>query len=234
MIPSSSIAERIREIKERIGSAANRSGRKPGDVLLLAVSKTVDAPQVREAYDAGLRDFGENRVQEALGKIPILPTDIRWHLIGSLQSNKINKVLGKFALIHSVDSYELAQGISDRMGKETQEVLLEVNTSGETTKAGMAEEETLENVKRIAQLRGIRLRGLMTVGPLTDDQKRQRESFRKLKGLFEAVKAQKTGGDSFSVLSMGMTSDFEMAVEEGSTLVRIGTAIFGPRVPQKD
>ncbi len=224
-----SIAERVREVQDRIAQAAGRAGRSAGSVRLLAVSKTVEPQFILEAYETGIRDFGENRVQEALEKMPTFPHDIRWHFIGRLQRNKINKILGKFTLIHSVDSYETAQAVSERLGEGRQEVLLEVNTSGEASKAGVRMEGTLELAEKISGLKGILLRGLMTIGPLTDEKQRQREAFRNLKGLFEKVKARGADPGFFSVLSMGMTTDYEMAVEEGSTLVRVGTGIFGSR-----
>ena len=184
---------------------------------------------IKKAYEGGLRDFGENRVQEAVEKVGSLPSDIRWHLIGQLQSNKINKILGKFVLIHSVDSLHLAEALSARIGLENQEVLLEVNTSGEISKAGVAPEETIVTAEKIAKLPGLKLKGLMTVGPLTEDPQKKREAFKKLKGLFEELKGKGFMGTGFSILSMGMSGDFETAIEEGSTLVRVGTALFGSR-----
>lgn len=221
---------RLQEIRDRIAQAAARSGRSPQAVTLLAVTKTFPVETLRQAYDLGLRAFGENRVQEALPKIESLPLDIRWHLIGQLQSNKINKILGKFVLIQSVDSLGLAQALSSRLGGHPQDVLLEVNTSGEASKSGASPEAALEEARAISGTPGIRLRGLMTVGPLTEDRDRQREAFKKLKDLFEGLKAKNIGGADLSILSMGMSGDFEAAIEEGSTLVRIGSALFGRRV----
>ncbi|HVZ81891.1 MAG TPA: YggS family pyridoxal phosphate-dependent enzyme [bacterium] len=220
---------RLLEIRERIAQAAVRSGRAPDAVVLLAVTKTFPPETIRQAYDLGLRLFGENRVQEAIPKIDGLPGDIQWHLIGQLQTNKINKVIGKFALVQSVDSLKLAQALSARLSGGHQDVLLEVNTSGEDSKSGTAPDRALEEAGRISSLPGLRLRGLMTVGPLTDDRMRQRESFKRLKGLFDALKTMGIGGDEFSVLSMGMSGDFEAAIEEGATLVRIGSSLFGRR-----
>lgn len=225
----SDISGRIRDIQQRIAEAAIRSKRQAGDVTLLAVTKTLPIEAIQKAYEAGLRDFGENRVQEALGKMERLPKDIRWHLIGQLQTNKINKVIGKFKLIHSVDSFHLAEALSARIGPRNQEVLLEVNTSGEASKAGVAPEEAVAIAEQMVKLDGLKLNGLMTVGPLTEDRQKQREAFKKLKGLFEKIQGMGFAGGGFSILSMGMSGDFEMAIEEGSTLVRVGTAIFGPR-----
>ncbi len=223
------IQKRIREIQKRVADATVRSGRKPQDVTVLAVTKTVSPDMIKGAYGAGLRDFGENRVQEALGKMEAISSDARWHLIGRLQTNKINKALGKFVLIHSIDSLPLAKDLSIRARDEPQDFLLEVNTSGEESKAGVIPSEAMTVARSMAQLKGLRLRGLMTVGPLTEDRQIQRDSFKRLKELFDDVRKNNWAGDSFSILSMGMSGDFELAIEEGSTLVRVGTAIFGPR-----
>lgn len=222
-------SDRLQEIQDRIAQAASRSARKPQEVTLLAVTKTFPVETIRQAYEAGLRDFGENRVQEALGKIDALPSDIRWHLIGQLQTNKINKIVEKFVLIHSVDSSHLAEALSARVREAGQDILLEVNTSGEETKSGVQLGEAVVVAEKIAELPRLRLRGLMTVGPLTDDAPKQKEAFKRLKGLFEEIRGKSWGGPGFSTLSMGMSSDFEIAIEEGSTLVRLGTALFGAR-----
>ncbi len=223
------VQNQIHDIQKRIQDSAVRVGRNPSDILLLAVSKTVSSDNIQKAYDAGLKDFGENRVQEALEKIPLLPWDARWHLIGQLQTNKINKTLGRFVLIHSIDSPELAQAVSNRQEDHTQDVLLEVNTSGEPSKSGVDPSQAILSAQILSRLPHLKLKGLMTVGPLTKDQKKQRDAFKKLKELFEQIRAKKMEGNSFSILSMGMSGDFEMAIEEGSTLVRVGSAIFGAR-----
>ena len=223
------LLHRIQEVQKRIADAAVRSGRKPSEVTLLAVTKTFPVEALQEVYDAGLRKFGENRVQEALRKIETLPQDIRWHLIGQLQNNKINKILGKFVLVHSVDSLHLAQALSGRTGKTPQDILLEVNTSGEESKSGVSPETAAENAEKISKLPSLHLKGLMTVGPLTGDSQRQREAFKRLKALFDEIKSKNGSKEDFSVLSMGMSSDFEVAIEEGSTLIRVGTALFGNR-----
>jgi pyridoxal phosphate enzyme (YggS family) len=219
---------RIQEIQKRIEDAAVRSGRKSSDVTLLAVTKTFSVEQIQEAYDLGLRQFGENRVQEALGKIERLPRDIQWHLIGQLQTNKVNKVLERFNLIHSVDSIKLAQALSARLEKD-QDILLEVNTSGEPTKAGFSSSEILDFVSSIDGLPHLKIRGLMTIGPLTDFPEKRREAFKRLRELFLKVKNKIETEKDFSVLSMGMSGDFEVAIEEGATIVRIGKALFGER-----
>jgi pyridoxal phosphate enzyme (YggS family) len=223
------VRERILEVQKRIADAAVLSCRKPEEIALLAVTKTFPVEIIKAAYEAGLREFGENRVQEALPKINELPRDIGWHLIGQLQTNKINKVIGKFELIHSIDSLHLAEAFSARLGDASQAILLEVHTSKEESKAGVAPDLTVETVEKILKLPRLKLRGLMTVGPLTDDPQKRRDAFKKLKELFETVKAKKIAGNDFSILSMGMSGDFEMAVQEGSTLVRVGSALFGSR-----
>lgn len=221
--------ENLQSVQKRIAEAAARSGRKPVEITLVAVTKTFPLEAIRQAYEGGLRDFGENRVQDALGKISELPADVRWHLIGQLQTNKINKIIGKFTLVHSVDSFHLAEALSARVGEADQEILLEVNTSGEGSKSGVAPAEAMVVAEKIALLPHLKFKGLMTVGPLTGDRQKQREAFKKLKSIFENIRSEKWAGNGFSVLSMGMSSDFEAAIEEGSTMVRVGTALFGTR-----
>jgi pyridoxal phosphate enzyme (YggS family) len=223
------VQDRILEVQERIADAAVLSHRKPEEITLLAVTKTFSVEIIKAAYEAGLREFGENRVQEALSKINELPRDVRWHLIGQLQTNKINKIIGKFELIHSIDSLHLAEALSARLRAASQGILLEVHTSEEESKAGVAPDLALETAEKISKLPNLRLRGLMTVGPLTDNSQKRRDAFKKLKELFETMKEKRVAGDDFSILSMGMSGDFETAVEEGSTLVRVGTALFGSR-----
>ncbi len=229
MITSSDISARVKEVQKRIAEAAVRSKRQPSEITILAVTKTQPVEVLRAAHEAGLRDFGENRVQEALEKIGALPTDIRWHLIGQLQTNKINKILHQFVLVHSVDSLQLAEALSARLGNGNQDILLEVNSSGEPSKAGVSPMEAIETAEKIERLPGLKMRGLMTVGPLTEDPGKQREAFKILKGLFDSARTKSWVPKNFSILSMGMSGDFETAIEEGSTLVRVGTAVFGPR-----
>jgi pyridoxal phosphate enzyme (YggS family) len=159
----------------------------------------------------------------------LLPHDIRWHLIGQLQSNKINKIPGRFHLVHSVDSSDLGRAMSQRLASAPQEILLEVNTSGEASKSGVEPEAAIQTVRELLSLPHLTLRGLMTVGPLTEDPRRQREAFQILRRLFDLVRSRGDAGSRFDILSMGMSSDYEMAIEEGSTLVRVGTALFGQR-----
>ncbi len=222
------IKARIDEVRERIALAAKRTGREAQAITLLAVTKTLSVETIQEAYDAGLRQFGENRVQEALEKQPRLPGDVQWHLIGQLQTNKINKALDRFELIHSIDSLKLAKGLSERL-QASQEILLEVNSTAEATKAGFASSQLKSLFAEINQLSHLKIRGLMTVGPLKGDGAVKRDAFKLLKELFETLKPQANRPEDFSILSMGMSGDFEMAIEEGSTLVRVGTALFGQR-----
>jgi pyridoxal phosphate enzyme (YggS family) len=221
--------ERLQDVRKRIDEAARRSGRDASSVTLVAVTKTHPVETIQTAYQQGLREFGENRVQEALVKIDALPSDIRWHLIGQLQTNKINKIRGRFRLIHSVDSVDLGSDMSSRLSTAPQEILLEVNTSGEASKSGVDPMNAIKSVHELSVLPNLKLRGLMTVGPLTEDPQRQREAFRVLRGLFDRIRSEGWAETGFDVLSMGMSSDFEIAVEEGSTLVRVGTALFGRR-----
>lgn len=199
-------------------------------MTLVLVTKQVPAERIREAYEMGARDFGENRVQELLKKKSDLPADIRWHFQGRLQTNKVKSLLGEITLLHSLDRRELAEEIEKQAERKNLmvEALLEVNTSGEATKAGFQPEE-MESV--IAQLKGCRRitpQGLMTIGPFTTETEKIRTSFRRLRSLRDQLARQVSGG-GFGELSMGMSSDFELAIEEGATLVRIGTAVFGER-----
>ena len=230
MLPGNAmdIQSRYQEIKDRIARAAERSGRNPAEITLIAVTKTVTTSAVRTAFEAGIQDIGENRVQELLRKqseADDLP--IRWHFIGHLQTNKVRQVLPIATMIHSVESSRLANRIhelaADRGGVD---VLLQVNTSDEVTKFGVAPSELPELIASIRGLDHLRIRGLMTLGPLTDDIDAIRHSFRGLRRCSQVLR--ETVPDA-AILSMGMTSDFEIAIEEGATHVRICTALFGPR-----
>ncbi len=217
------IAENLRLVRERIAAACERAGRSPDEVTVVGVSKTFPASLVVEAVQAGLQDVGENRVQEAAAKIPqVLEAGVRprWHLVGHLQTNKVKTALGLFDIIHSVDSLRLAESISCRTDGPIP-VLLEVNVAGEATKFGFRPEEVAGALERIAALPGLEVQGLMTVAPIVPDPELVRPVFRRLRQLRDALGLQH--------LSMGMTDDFEVAVEEGATIVRIGRAIFGPR-----
>ncbi len=222
--------ESIARINERIEAACARSGRKSDEVTLIAVSNTFPAEVVRQAYDAGLRIFGENRPQELRDKARLLPEDIEWHFIGHLQTNKIKYVVPRAVLIHSVDTVHLARALNQFAEKKslTIPVLLEVNTSGESTKFGFKPAEVSEAFGSIKELKYLQVKGLMTIGPLTDDQRQIRQAFRTLANLRETL-VSAFPGHALPFLSMGMSGDFEIAIEEGSTHIRVGTAIFGAR-----
>lgn len=234
----SHIAENLRAIHDLISVACKRNGRKPEDVQLVAVSKTFPVEAIRAAYAAGQRLFGENRVQEAESKITSLQSelpDIRWHLIGHLQSNKAKKAAGLFDMIESVDSLKLAADLSKRCQSsgKVMPVLLEINSSGELQKHGVSFSEAPKIAHEISELPGLSLKGLMTIGPLTESQSEVRRAFSKTRELWEKLSAMGCfSRGKKSVLSMGMSGDFELAIAEGSTLIRIGTGIFGSR-PRK-
>ncbi len=226
-----SLSSNLEDVKKRIAQAALRAGRLPEEITLIAVSKTKPVSMISEIYEAGVRDFGENKVQEITAKSPVLPEDIRWHMIGHLQRNKVKQVIDRACLIHSVDSIRLAVQISEEAKKKeiTVPVLLEVNIAGEESKYGFTAEETAHFLPDIASLGGITVRGLMTSAPFVDDPEENREYFRRMKQLCVDLKAQNIDNTNMDYLSMGMTNDFEVAVEEGATHVRVGTAIFGER-----
>jgi PLP dependent protein len=231
-----STAENLAWVRERIDAAARRAGRRPEDVALMAVSKTFPAECIREAYDAGLRLFGENRVQEFLGKIDALRElhKAEWHLIGHLQTNKAAKAAELFTAVDSVDSLRLAQKLNAsarQLGKKLT-VLIEINVGGEAAKSGVAMgSRELENLLLAApEFEHIEFRGLMTVPPFTEDPHEARRYFRKLRELRDLIRARKLPTANMNALSMGMSHDFEVAIEEGSTCVRVGSAIFGERI----
>ena len=230
-----SIAENFAQVRERLDAAAHRAGRRSEDIALMAVSKTFPADSIREAYQAGLRLFGENRVQEFAGKSSALRNldAAEWHLIGHLQTNKAAKAVELFTAVDSVDSLRLAQklnGAAQQLKKKLQ-VLIEINVGGETAKSGMAPDSAeLESLLVAApELEHLEFRGLMTVPPFADDPREARPYFRKLRELRDQIAAQRLPAIDMHTLSMGMSHDFEVAIEEGSTCVRIGTAIFGSR-----
>ena len=225
------LKENFEEVEARIEAACRRSGRDRREVTLIAVSKTKPQEMIREIYDLGHRDFGENKVQELTAKYEVLPEDIRWHLIGHLQTNKVKYIVDKVCLIHSVDSLKLAQTISREAVKHgcTVPVLIEVNVAGEESKFGVAPGETEMLVRQIAELPAVSVRGLMTIAPNVSDAEENRPVFRKLKELSVDIGAKNINNVTMSVLSMGMTGDYEVAVEEGATMVRVGTGIFGQR-----
>ena len=225
------IKEHLTEVKERIEQACIRSGRNPGEVTLIAVSKTKPVPMLEEAYAAGARDFGENKVQEIAAKKPELPEDIRWHMIGHLQRNKVGQVLGKAVLIHSVDSLRLARQIETDAAKTGLDVdiLLEVNVAREESKYGFMLEEVEDAIMTIKDFPHVHIKGLMTIAPFVENPEENRGIFKKLFEFAVDIDKKNIDNVTMSVLSMGMTGDYEVAIEEGATMVRVGTGIFGAR-----
>jgi PLP dependent protein len=230
-----SIAENIACVRERLKTAARRAGRNPSDITLMAVSKTFPAQSVREAHAAGLRVFGENRVQEFAGKAASLRdlSDVEWHLIGHLQTNKAAKAAELFDAVDSVDSVRMAEKLnaSAASGGKMLSVLIEINVGGETAKSGVAQDSSeLEQILRsAARWENLRIRGLMTVPPYAEDPEDSRTFFRQIRQIRDLIAARSLPEISMAVLSMGMSHDFEVAIEEGATCVRVGTAIFGER-----
>ncbi len=226
-----SIAVNLAEVRERIARAAERAGRRADEITLVAVSKTFSADAIRAAYDAGLRSFGENRVQEFESKQPKLGdlANATWHLIGHLQSNKVRRAVHLFHRIDSIDSLALAQKLDSAAAAESKRVpvLIEVHLGGEATKSGVPEADLPTLVDGIEELSHLELRGLMTIPPYCDDPEAARPYFRKLRGLRDGVSQRL--GRTLPVLSTGMSHDFEVAIEEGATEIRIGTALFGQR-----
>ncbi len=225
------IAENLKTVQKKIEEAKTRGAHSAKDVTLIAVSKTNPIPDLKEAYDAGAREYGENRVQELCEKIPELPEDIRWHLIGHLQKNKVKYIVDQVVLIHSVDSFELAEEIEKQAVKKNVDVsvLIEVNMGGEESKFGCKPEDTLELARRISVLPHVHVKGLMTVAPFVEDPEENRPVFREMRELSVDIDKENIDNISMGVLSMGMTGDYEVAVEEGATMVRVGTGIFGER-----
>lgn len=225
------IKEQLEEVRERVNAACLRAGRDPKSVTLIAVSKTKPAQAVQEAYEAGARDFGENKVQEILQKQPVLPQDIRWHMIGHLQRNKVHQVIGKAVLIHAVDSLRLAEQIEQEAAKQhlDVDVLLEINVAKEESKYGFFLEDAEEAIRRIGALPHVHIKGLMTIAPFVENPEENRGIFQKLYQFSVDINDKNIDNVTMGVLSMGMSGDFEVAIEEGATMVRVGTSIFGAR-----
>ena len=225
------IAENVARVRERMEAAARRAGRDPGKIRLVAVSKTVESDRIRQALEAGVDSLGENYVQEAQKKIEELGPGAAWHFIGHLQSNKAKAAVRLFDYVHSVDSLRLAQELSRVAGQQNKvlPVLLQINLGQETTKFGALQDETFRLLEQMGLLPGISVKGLMTLPPFFDNPEESRPYFHALRDLAEAVSRRKIAGVSMEELSMGMSNDFETAIEEGASLVRVGTAIFGPR-----
>ena len=225
------LADNYRQVLNNIQDACQAVGRDPKEVTLVAVSKTKPVEMLQQVYDAGARVFGENKVQEIMDKYDYLPGDIRWQMIGHLQRNKVKYIVDKVDMIHSVDSYRLAQTIETEAAKKnvTVSVLLEVNVAEEESKFGLKMDEVLPLVQQISELPHVQVKGLMTIAPFVSNPEDNREIFRKLKKLSVDIEAKNINNTTMSVLSMGMTGDYMVAVQEGATMVRVGTGIFGER-----
>ena len=226
------VKENLMEVESRVQAACKRAGRPREDVLLIAVSKTKPVELIREIMETGTKDFGENKVQEMCSKIEEIKEPLNWHLIGHLQRNKVKYIVDKACLIHSVDSLRLAEEIQKeavKKGVDKVPVLIEVNMAQEASKDGINASETEELVREIAKLPNVQIRGLMTIAPFVDDPEENRVHFQAMRRLRDQLRAMDIPGVEMTELSMGMTNDFEVAIEEGATMVRVGTAIFGER-----
>lgn len=226
------LKENLALVEENVRKACEKAGRKREEVTLIAVSKTKPVEMLEEIYDAGVRDFGENKVQELTDKITKLPEDINWHMIGHLQRNKVKYLVGNhIALIHSVDSYRLAEEINIQAKKKNVVVpiLVEVNIAEEESKFGISAEDAIQLVEQIAELENVKIKGLMTIAPYVVDAEENRLYFRKIKQLSVDITNKNIDNVSMEILSMGMTGDYMVAIEEGATMVRVGTGIFGER-----
>lgn len=225
------IKENLAEVEQKICEACKKSGRKREEVRLIAVSKTKPEEMITMAYQNGIRDFGENKPQELKEKCGHLPGDINWHMIGHLQRNKIKYVIDKAALIHSIDSQRLAEAVNQEAAKRdlVVPVLIEVNIAREASKYGILEEEAIPFLEKIAKLPNIRVQGLMTIAPFVENAEENRVFFEKLRKLYVDIKSKNIDNITMCNLSMGMTGDYQVAIEEGATMVRVGTGIFGDR-----
>ena len=225
------IKDNLEIVEQNIQNACDRAGRKRSEVTLIAVSKTKPVSDIRQAMDCGITVFGENKVQEIKDKTEEIKEPLSWHMIGHLQANKVKYLPGRVCMIHSVDNVKLAQEIEKQFAKtdEKIDVLIEVNMAQEESKFGLSAEDTPEFVKEICELPHLNIRGLMTIAPYTEDPESNRQYFRGLNELKERINSMKLPGVSMDTLSMGMTGDYEVAIEEGATFVRVGTGIFGER-----
>lgn len=225
------IRENLIKVQNNVKESCEKAGRRNTEVTLIAVSKTKPVSMLMEAYNCGCREFGENKVQELVDKYEVMPKDIKWHMIGHLQRNKVKYIVDKVALIHSVDSLKLAEEISKEASKKQVQVsiLIEVNVAGEDTKFGVKPEETEALIRKIAVLEGIHIEGLMTIAPYVDVPEENRQYFATLKQLAVDINRKNIDNVNMNVLSMGMTGDYMVAIEEGASYVRVGTGIFGER-----
>ena len=225
------LKENLANVEKNIEQACKNAGRNRNEVTLIAVSKTKPVEMLQEIYDENIRDFGENKVQELCSKMEQLPSDIRWHMIGHLQRNKVKYIVGKVELIHSVDTYRLAEEINIQAKKQNVivPILVEVNIAHEESKFGISAEDAILLVEEISRLENIRIKGLMTIAPYVENPEDNRLYFRKIKQLSVDITNKNIDNVSMEILSMGMTGDYEVAIEEGATMVRVGTGIFGAR-----
>lgn len=225
------LSENLQQVEKNIQAACDRSGRERSDVTLIAVSKTKPVPMLSEIYDCGIRHFGENKVQEITDKEACMPKDIHWHMIGHLQRNKVKYIVDKVECIHSVDSLRLAEAIEQEASKKDciVNILVEVNVAKEESKFGLMPEEVEEFIEKISDFSHIRVQGLMTIAPFVGNPEENRPVFANLRKLSVDIARKKVNNVNMNVLSMGMTNDYEIAIEEGATMVRVGTAIFGER-----
>ena len=225
------VRENLAQVRKHMEEACRRAGRQTDEVTLIAVSKTKPVGMLMEAYEAGARDFGENKVQEILEKRPEIPADARFHMIGHLQRNKVRQVIDQVTLIHSVDSLRLAEQIEHEAAKKElhADILLEVNVAREESKFGFFLEEVEAAMREISKYPHITVKGLMTIAPYVEDPEENRDIFKKLHQVFIDMKSKNIDNSNMSVLSMGMTGDYQVAIEEGSTMIRVGTGIFGAR-----
>ncbi len=219
----------VERVLDRVAQAAHRAGRAPEDITVVAVTKTVDVDRIMQAIDAGIRHIGENRVQEFVKKHEFIPAEVKRHLIGTLQTNKVKYIVDKVDLIHSLDRISLAKELNRRAEGRVIPVLIQVNVSKEPTKSGIFEEELERFIEQLQPFEHIRVKGLMTIAPLSSDVEAVRPYFARLKELFDRIKDKGYPHVDMEYLSMGMTNDFEVAIEEGANIVRIGRAIFGER-----
>ena len=225
------LKENLANVEKNIEQACKNAGRSRDEVTLIAVSKTKPVEMLQEIYDENIRDFGENKVQELCGKMEQLPSDIRWHMIGHLQRNKVKYIVGKVELIHSVDTYRLAEEINIQAKKQNVivPILVEVNIAHEESKFGISAEDAILLVEEISKLENIRIKGLMTIAPYVENPEDNRLYFRKIKQLSVDITNKNIDNVFMEILSMGMTGDYMVAIEEGATMVRVGTGIFGER-----
>lgn len=225
------LKQNLTNVETNIQAACDRAGRERSSVTLIAVSKTKPVELIKEAYDAGVRDFGENKVQEICEKYDKLPPDIKWHMIGHLQRNKVKYIIDKVCMIHSVDTYRLAEEINIQAKKhgKIMPVLLEVNVANEETKFGIRMEDAAQLAEEVSHLDSLDVRGLMAVAPFTEDPEENRKYFQQIRKLAVDIREKRIDNIDMSTLSMGMTGDYTVAVEEGASMVRVGTGIFGQR-----